>query len=170
MRSRQLLLRAALLATALGVWAAPAQAHPLHTTFTDVRHDAVRRTVQLTIRVFADDFRAAANRFAGTSARAGQPNADSVMARYTRARVRLVLADGRTATLAWGGVRDEGETLAITLVVGGIRALEGMRIGNALMLESFGDQVNIVRAIGGGRRRSVLFTARDAGALKPLSA
>jgi hypothetical protein len=167
---RRLSLRGVLLAAVLAGAPARAAAHPLHTTFTDVRYDAPRGVVQLTIRVFADDFRAAAQRHAGVATRAGGPPPDSVLASYVRARVRVVLASGEEAPLAWGGVRDEGETLAITLRVTGVPSLAGVRLGNALMLESFGDQVNIVRAATGGRRRSLLFTARDAAALQPLSA
>lgn len=153
---------------ALAAVPARAAAHPLHTTFTDVRHDGASRTLQLTIRVFADDFRAAAARFAGLSPQAARALPDSAMARYARARVRLQDAGGRALAVRWEGVRAEGEVLAITLRVSGVHGMAGVRLGNALMLETFSDQVNIVRAAGGGRRGSMLFTARDAASLKAL--
>ncbi len=170
-RRRHRAVRTLLLAVLLATLAHPVrlEAHPLHTTFTDVRLDPAERSVQLTIRVFADDFRAAASRYA-RGAGAATLTPDSAMARYARARVRLVLADGRAVSLAWAGVRDEGETLQLTLRASGLRSLDGLRMGNALMLESFGDQVNIVRAADGSRRHSLLFTGRDASALKPISA
>lgn len=163
-------VRAGLLLGAVAALPGRVQAHPLHTSFTDVRHDAARAVVQLTVRVFADDFRVAAAHFARASSPRPRAADDSVLARYARARLRLIDARGRPVTLAWGGVRDEGETLAITLVATGVRSVAGVRVGNALLLESFADQVNIVRTMSGTRRRSLLFTVRDATALKSLAA
>lgn len=159
-----------LVAAALVASPAVARAHPLHTTLTDVTTDPVRGTLRMTIRVFADDFSAAAARHSGLEPPADYRLADAVIARYVAARVQVVDAGGRRASLSWGGARREGEMIWITVHVPALRSLAGVRIGNALMLDVFDDQVNIVRAQAGSRRSSVLFTRGDRGRVKLLVA
>lgn len=163
-------LMATLVAAALLAIPVAARAHPLHTTLTDVTTDPVRGTLRVTIRVFADDFSAAAARHSGLRPPADYQLADAVIARYVAARVQLLDASGRRAPLSWGGARREGEMIWITVHVPALRSLAGVRIGNALMLDVFDDQVNIVRAQAGSRRSSVLFTKGDRGRVKPLLA
>lgn len=148
---------------------AAASAHPLHTTLTDVTTDPARGMLRVTIRVFADDFSAAAARHSGLRPPADHRVADPVIARYVAARVQLLDAGGRRASLSWGGARREGEMIWITVYVPALRSLAGVRIGNSLMLDVFDDQVNIVRAQAGSRRSSVLFTKGDRGRVKPLA-
>ncbi len=164
-------LLAALLGTFGALMGTPvrAAAHPLHTTVTDVVVDPVRGGLRLTIRVFADDFARAVQRHAGPRASADPAVADSVRAWYVASRLQLLDAAGRRAVLVWGGARPDGEALQLTVHVPGVRSLEGVRVANALLVELFDDQVNLVRAVAGDRQRTLLFTARDAGRVKALA-
>jgi hypothetical protein len=149
---------------------APSAAHPLHTTFTDVVVDPAGGGLRLTIRVFADDFARAAARHAGSRASADPAVADSVRAWYVASRLQVIRADGRRAALVWGGATRDGDALQLTVRVPGVRVLDGVRVGNALMVELFEDQVNLVRVEAGGRSRTLLFTRRDSGRLKAVAA
>jgi hypothetical protein len=142
----------------------------LHTTFTDVVVDPVKGGLRLTIRVFADDFALAAARHAGARASADPAVADSVRAWYVASRVQVLDAAGRRARLVWGGAQRDGDALQLTVYVRGVPSLAGVRVGNALMLELFEDQVNLVRVNAGDRQRTLLFTRRDAGRVKAVAA
>lgn len=141
-----------------------ATAHPLHTTLAELSYDPSARVLNVSLRVFADDFAAGVMPRAGASAHTLPP--DSAMLRYVTERFS-VTADG-VGRLAWRwcGRRREGEVLFLCLRATARASPAGARMRNALLSEVFTDQVNIVRANYAGRRRTLLFTAR--GGIKTL--
>lgn len=144
-----------LLASAL----ARVAAHPIHATLTELRYDAAKRTVEASIRVFAEDLRDALKR-EGTAARANAGAADY-------ARSRFALYDrGQAVGLESCGARLSGDLLWLCLVGHGSTGLEGLTVSNRLLFELFNDQVNIVQATAAGRRVSLLFTKGEGA--KPL--
>jgi hypothetical protein len=143
----------------------PADAHPLHTTMTELSYDPSARVLTATLRVFADDFSAAV-----MGARAGGPVVippDSAMLRYVTGRFSVTGRGTGRVVMRWCGVRKEGVVLFICLRGGAPGSLAGATMTNGLLTEVFSDQVNIVHASVDGRRRTLLFTPRDGS--KPLT-
>lgn len=136
-------------------------AHPIHTTLTQVTHDAGARRVTLSIRVFADDFQAAlgaAGRGSGFGAAAHA---------YVRRTVVVRSPRGKALPLEWCGERREGEVIWLCVrTPAGVSGLEGLRLHNRMFFERFPDQLNLVQAVVGGRRRTLVFTRGDG--VKPL--
>jgi hypothetical protein len=130
-----------------------ADAHPLHTTMTEVAYDGRTRTVQATIRVFADDFAKAvtASRIAG---------ADPGGAYVARA-FAITGPDGRAVPLRVSGTRRTGDLLWITLRGAAPAGIRGGTVRNQMLCALFTDQVNILRATYGGAPRSMLFVPGD---------
>lgn len=136
-----------------------AHAHPLHTTLADVRHDAAGRVVQVSLRVFADDFIGAVTR---TPSRMDSPTPpDSAMQRYVKERFGFTVPGTGAVALTWCGVKREAEVLLICLRGGNVRALGGVAVRNTLMSDVFSDQVNMVQTSIGGRRQLLLFSRND---------
>jgi len=150
-------------ALALGVLLVPAAragfAHPLHTTLTQLSYDASTRVLNVSVRVFADDFSAAVM----PRGRAGDDviPPDSAVLRYLSGRFALQRAGGGAIPLRWCGLRRDGEALFLCLRAIAQPSPAGARLRNALLSEVFADQVNIVRASYGGAQRTLLFTSRD---------
>ena len=134
-------------------------AHPLHTTLTRLSYDATTRTVNLTVRVFADDFARAVTGRGGAAGHVAP--SDAAMLRYVTARLALQRAAGAPITLRWCGMRRDGEALFLCLRATEQAPPAGARIRNALLSEMFADQVNIVQASYGGATRTLLFTPSD---------
>lgn len=124
-------------------------AHPLHTTLTEVEdRDGA---VQLTVRVFSDDLRAALTRDV----------TDSTAARYVRSVVTLADKDGRALSLRWCGLRRSDGIVWLcvrAIAPGGAQGLQ-LRVG--LLFELYADQINIVQTNYDGRRGAMLFTRGD---------
>ena len=159
-------MRAALaVAMLLAAVARPAQAHPLHTTLAELSYDPATRVLNVSLRVFADDFAAAVARGAGARTVGALPP-DSAMFRYVAERFAVAAPGAGPVALRWCGVRRSGDVLLLCLRATAVPALAGARVRSALLNESFADQVNLVQASYGGRRRMLLFT-RGTGA-KPL--
>ncbi len=147
--------RVAWVALLLGFSPGHAGAHPIHASLTQLRYDAARRTVDVSIRLFAQDvLDALKRRGPGTTA----PAADAPG--YALARFALYLGD-RPLSLEACGVRQSGDLLWLCLAARGAPGLAGLTVSNRLLVELFDDQVNIVQADADGRRLSLLFTKGD---------
>jgi len=140
-------------AAALALGPGTVDAHPLHTTMTEVVYDGRSRRVEATIRVFADDFARAvtASRIAG---------ADPGGAYVARA-FALTGGDGRAIALRVGATRRTGDLLWITLRGAAPAGIRGGTLRNQMLCALFSDQVNIVRATYGGAPQSMLFVPGD---------
>jgi hypothetical protein len=160
--ARRAALAAALLLTAA---ARPAHAHPLHTTLAELSYDPAARVLNVSLRVFADDFAAAVARRTGVRAVGATPP-DAAMFRYVAERFAVATPGAAPVAWRWCGVRREGDVLLLCLRATDVRPLAGARVRSALLTEVFADQVNLVQANYGGRRRMILFTPRDGA--KPL--
>jgi hypothetical protein len=127
-----------------------ATAHPMHTSVTELAHDPRSGTVTVVVRVFADDFSAAAGG-------AG----DSLAARYIRPRITLTDRTGRVVALAWERGEPAGDALLIRLFGRAPDGVSAGRFRQAVLLERFADQVNLVRISDGSKRASLLFVRGD---------
>ncbi len=130
--------------------------HPLHTTLTQLAYRDADRTVEVTVRVFADDFRAALARDV----------TDSAAAAYLRSTFTLDDRAGRPLAVVWCGVKRTDDLLWLCLRAPAPQGLSGLRVRVALLFDRYEDQINIVQAVYEGRRVALLFTRGDA--LKPL--
>lgn len=140
------MIRAVLLGLALGT-------HPLHTTHTEVVLEAPD-AAKLTIRAFSDDLRAAVVRREGAVS-------DSAIIRYLRATVELRGPDGRAAALSWNESHPDGDIIQIVLTARLSAPLAGSTLRQAMQMEMFEDQVNVVQVRYDGRQVSLLFFGGD---------
>jgi hypothetical protein len=124
-------------------------AHPMHTSVTELIHEPATRTVVVTVRVFADDFTAAAG------------PGDSAAAAYLGPRLTLTDRGGRVIPLRWERREPMGDALRFHLRGTAPAGLAGARVRHTVLCERFDDQVNIVRATYEGRSASLLFTSGD---------
>lgn len=133
--------------------------HPLHTTLTQLAYRDADRTVEATVRVFADDFRAALGR--------GRDVTDSAAAAYLRSTFTLADPAGRPLAITWCGLRRTSDLLWLCLRAPVAQGLSGLRVRVALLFDRYADQINIVQASYAGRRAALLFTGGDAAKTLP---
>ena len=131
-------------------------AHPLHTTLTQLTYRDADRSVEVMVRGFADDFRAAL----------GEDVTDSAASAYVRSGVTIADRTGRPLPAAWCGLKRTGDVLWLCLRARAPLGPRGLRLRVALLFDRYADQINIVQASYDGRRAALLFTRDDA--LKPL--
>ena len=136
---------------ALAVLVGVLAAHPLHTTLTELSYRAADRSVEVSVRVFADDFRAAVAREV----------TDSSAFAYLTSALTLSDRSGHTLRFVWCGLRQTGDLLWLCLRARAPEGLRGVRVHARLLFERYPDQINIVQASYGGRRASLLFSRGD---------
>jgi len=141
-------------AVLLSLSAVRVDAHPLHTTLTEVTITP-SKTIRATVRVFADDLGAGMGKTQSVSA---DPDVAAYVAKA------LVLYDAnRPLALRACGVRRQADLLWVCLETALIGATDKISLRNSLLGETFKDQINIVQVASGAAKRSLVFT-RDDGA------
>jgi hypothetical protein len=139
-----------------------AEAHPLHTTITELVLDPARGTVRATVRIFADDLRSAVSRTArGRSLRPGDPEWEDAVVSYVTSVVALHDARGKALSLRSCGTRRLGDALWLCLGADVTRDAGVLQMRNAMLFELYDDQINVVQNLVGGARRSLIFTRGD---------
>ena len=157
----------AVLLVGVGARATDADAHPLHTTLTELT-TLPDGTPQLVVRVFLDDFSAAVTR------RVPEPGVpiplppDSAVARYLGETVLLSDGAGRRAPLVLAGVRRTEDLVWVTLRAPALRSMTGAHLTMRVLFDRWDDQVNIVQCAYGARRHTLLFTKRESSTAKPV--
>ncbi len=136
-----------------------AAAHPIHMSFTEIRITS-SKSVELSVRVFTDDFSVAAARHAGI-----RLGADSIIdarsgAAYLLAKIRVSGKSGPPIRLIPCGVARTSDMLRYCFRAV-LPAAGPVRVANSVMNEMFDDQVNVVQSITGKKRASRMFVRGD---------
>ncbi len=138
---------------------AAARAHPLHTSFVELTYTETTGTVVASVRVFADDFlRHAGGSGAGVGPAlpGGQP--ERLAEAYLARTFGLTDARGHVVPLDWCGWKRSGDLATICLTGKLTGGLVGVRVRNAVLMDLFGDQINILQTTYNSSRHSILFT------------
>lgn len=139
-----------------------ADAHPLHSTITELVDDRAHGVVRATVRVFADDFGTAVSRSArGRGVAATGPGWDAAVLSYASQSFGLRDVRGRPLALRLCGARRAGDMLWLCLEAPTDQPLAGLQVRNAVLCDLFDDQVNVVQGTVNGERRSLLFVRGD---------
>lgn len=133
--------------------------HPLHTTHTTISAGP-GSACTVEIRAFTDDLHAALRRRGGDSS-------DSGIAQYVRSTVTLTDRSGQPAALQWIGQTPDGDVTRLRLSCILPAAIDAMTLRQAMQLELYTDQVNVVQLRAGKRRLTLLFVPGDNA--KPLT-
>ena len=157
----------AVLLVGMGVRATDADAHPLHTTLTELT-TLPDGTPQIVVRVFLDDFSAAVTRRVPTPGAPIPVPPDSAVARYLGETVLLTDGAGRRAPLVLAGMRRTDDLLWVTLRAPTVQSTTGAHLTMRVLFDRWDDQVNIVQCAFGARRQTLLFTKREGNTAKAI--
>ncbi len=130
-------------------------AHPLHTSFAQVNFDTRAKTVDVSLRVFVDDYTSAAEAWAKAN-RSTLP-----VAGYAAASFTLRGASGPVAFQSCGDKR-VGDLMWVCLRGQFAGKPGGATVISRILFEKFDDQVNIVQTSYDGHKSNLLFTSDDA--------
>jgi len=136
--------------------------HPLHTSLAELSLSP-DGGVTVSIRVFADDYTAAADRHKKAAAARRSPARAGIspLVAYALASFSLIDRGGRLIPLEWCGGRQAGDLIWLCLRGRVASAPSGLRVSSRILCDVFDDQINIVQAAYGGRKVSLLFTPGD---------
>lgn len=135
----------------------PAIFHPFHVSTTEINHNAGDRTLEISCRIFTDDFETALakqfNTKADFSDQKLQTSMDSLVKKYVISRLQLK-ADGKPVALSYLGYEKENEAVYAYLQADNIATVKKVEAVNSIMHNIFDDQINIMHVVVGGKRKS----------------
>ena len=130
-------------------------------SFTEIRRIGKADSVELSVKVFTNDFSAAAARFSRVKL-----GADSLIDRrngvaYLKSRLRISSKGAAPIVLVSCGVERVNDMLRFCFRAAAGQSRSPIQISNAVMTEIFHDQVNVVQSVDGKRRASRMFVRGD---------
>jgi hypothetical protein len=125
-----------------------AVAHDFHTSITRLEYNAKEKTFEVSIRLFTDDFEKAlsrANNGQKIVVRNNDKN-DGIVERYVRQYFALISPQKQKKTYTYIGKEQEGDATWIYIEIPVKEGIMGYAVQNALLIDTFADQTNLVNA------------------------
>ena len=131
--------------------------HPFHVSTTEINHNATDKTLEITCRIFTDDFENILRKNYKTKVDLSDPkmkNAmDKLVSDYVKKNLHLK-ADGKAVNLSYVGFEIDHEAVNCYFQVDNIPSVKKIDTVNSLMYDMFDDQMSIMHVIIGGNRKS----------------
>ncbi len=151
-------------------WATPAPpsaataaaAHKFYTSLARVEYNAAEKSVEVTLRIFADDLELALTRRAGSEVRLDRTkDADRLVLDYLRDTFEIRNRDGEVKALKWVGMELRAGVAWLYVEAEMPEGLSGARLRDHVLFELFAEQVNTVSVRYPGASGDLIFVRGD---------
>jgi len=132
-------------------------AHPFYLSVTEINHNPKEQTLEISCKIFTNDFETSLSRFASAEIDLSDPKAKAIAEKYIAAYVIKHLqlkVDGRPVALTFIGSEKETDATWSYFQVNNIASVKKMDISNSLLYESFETEINIIHVTVNGNRKS----------------
>ena len=133
--------------------------HPIHISTLEIEHNAADKNLEITCKIFWDDFETALTKINSKNKRVDLTNEKNLVennlliSAYITSHLSL-LVDGKPVAINFVGFEKEDIVIFSYLEVPGINTLKKISITNSLMHDMFDDQVEIIHVVVNGNRKS----------------
>ena len=138
-------------------------AHPIHVSVCEINHDTEDGLVEITMKIFADDFGDVLKESTGEDIRLGSdeehPRADALIMDYLREKFLLDI-NGSRVELQYSSRKIEDVAIWCHLFVPNINTIESLTVQDDIMLHWFKDQVNVVHLDCNDKLNSTFFSGK----------
>ena len=134
-------------------------AHKFYTSLARVEYNPGEKSVEVTLRVFADDLELALRRRAGRRVSLERTkDADRLVLEYLRDTFEIRNRDGETKALKWVGMELRAGVAWLYVEAEMPEGLDGARLRAHILFELFREQVNTVSVRYPGAGGDLVFT------------
>lgn len=131
--------------------------HPLHVSTTEVNFNAKDKTLEVSCKIFSDDFEAILARLYKQKTDLSNPNVktamDELVKKYLLTHLQLK-ANGKAVAMNYIGFEIDHEATNIYLEVEKVTALKSIEINDSILYDMFDDQMSIIHVVKGNSRKS----------------
>lgn len=132
--------------------------HPLHVSTTEVSFNPKEKSLEISCRIFTDDFENALTKQYKGKVDLNKPSMqkqmDELIKKYINSRLSFTVNNKNTSANYIGFEIDQ-EATNIYLEITNVANLQTLSVNNALMYELFDDQMNILHVEKAGARKSI---------------
>jgi hypothetical protein len=133
--------------------------HPFHVSVCDVTLNTNKSRLEITQKIFIDDLEIALRQFSNDQnldiiAQSGQQEFQALIKSYFLQKVRIKANDKPTG-YSFLGAEKEGDVLWCYIEVTNIKQLKSFEMENAVLTETFNDQMNLVHVKVAGKTKSL---------------
>lgn len=136
---------------------APAPAHPLYITVTEINHNSKDKILEISCKIFTNDFETVLEKLAGAkvdlSSAKDTAVSDKWIASYIGRHLRLKV-DGKPVQLHFVGAENEEDGTWSYLQVNDVPSVKRIDVSNDLLYDGFNTEINIMHVTVGGQRQS----------------
>ena len=134
--------------------------HPLHVSTTEVNFNAKDKTLEVSCKIFSDDFEAILAKLYKQKTDLSNPNMKSAMdelvKKYLLSHLQLK-ANGKAVAMNYIGFEIDHEATNIYLEVEKVAAIKSVEVNDSILYDMFDDQMSIVHVVKGSNRKSTKF-------------
>jgi hypothetical protein len=131
--------------------------HPFYVSVTEIDHNQKTKTVQVSVRVFFDDFENALDKRYKTSINILKPKdrkqVDGLISDYIKNHLQIK-ANNKSLTLKYLGYQIEEDAAWCYFESEKIETIEKLEIQNDILFEQHDSQINMIHATVNGKRKS----------------
>ena len=132
--------------------------HPLHVSVTEINHNANEKTLEITCKLFTDDFEKVLVQNYKTKVDLINPPDRPAMEKLVSDFVQrhlLIKLDNKSIQLSYIGYERDAEAVFSYFQVENIGGIKKLEINNTILYELFTDQINMMHIMVGGKRKSL---------------
>ena len=147
--------------------ATPASHHPIFVSVTEIEHNAAEKTLEISCKIFTDDFEKTLRMAYKTQVDLLQPKDKTAMNKLVSDYVQKHLqlnADGKPLTLQFIGYEQQEEGIVSFYQVNNIAAVKNLDITNNILFEYKKEQMSIIHVTVNGKRQSTKLVNPEAKA------
>lgn len=135
--------------------------HPLHLSSTELNCNPKTNTVEISCRIFTDDFEEALDKKykvkPDLSSAARHKEMEVLVGKYMAAHFQLA-ANGKAVNLNYLGFENDKEAVVVYLESAAIKGIRKMETTSTVLYDRFDDQTNIFHVTFNGNRKSSKLT------------
>jgi len=132
--------------------------HPLHVSTTEIEFNSKERSLEISCRIFTDDFETILAKQFKTKTDLTKPSMqktmDELIKKYMAAHLKLNV-NGKNASFTYVGFEIDHEATNVYLEIDNINSLQKLGLTNSILYDLFDDQMNILHVQRKGVRKSV---------------
>lgn len=141
----------------IGISLSAGTKHPLHVSTTEVNYNAKEKNLEISCRIFSDDFEAVLSKLYKQKTDLSNPalknGMDELVKKYLATHVQLRV-NGKTVVMNYLGFEQDHEATNVYLEVPKTAAVKSMEITDTILYDQFEDQMSIVHLVNGSLRKS----------------
>lgn len=141
-----------------------AEYHPLHVSVCEIKHNTESDWLEVTVRLFADDFQDVLENRTGIKTNLGTENeykkTDDFIYDYLQEKIQIIV-NGEYKVLQFIGKEIDLDDLSTYcyLYIPNIKEINTIEIANSVMVHWFNDQVNVTHVDCNDKLKSTFFSA-----------